>query len=120
LDWTSIRNLKNIDRITILDSIDEYRANFDYFNLLKEMKMDQRIVNIRDWLVSNNWKAISIRELFRKVRIRNRTEGTNRHIKTHSKRNDQKMMNNLMFIFKSANYKRTMSERRSNEWNKLN
>jgi hypothetical protein len=46
LDWTSIRCLKIVKRVSILDSIDEFRANYEYVNFLKEMKMDQRVVSI--------------------------------------------------------------------------
>jgi hypothetical protein len=52
LDWCSIRKLRNIDRIAMMDAIDKSRANREYLDLLKEMKMNQRVSYIEKWLLS--------------------------------------------------------------------
>jgi hypothetical protein len=63
LDWFSIRKLKNIDRIAIMDVIDESRANRGYLDLLQEMKMNQRVSSIEKWLLSNEWKSDEVKKI---------------------------------------------------------
>jgi hypothetical protein len=47
----------------ILDSIDKFRANEEYMNLRKEMRMNQRILKIESWLQNNWWKTNVVKKI---------------------------------------------------------
>jgi hypothetical protein len=39
-----------------MDTIDEKRTNPKFIEILKIMKMDQRVIGLEKWLANNNWK----------------------------------------------------------------
>jgi hypothetical protein len=47
----------------MMDVIDKSRANREYLDLLKEMKMNQRVSYIEKWLLSKEWKTNEIRKV---------------------------------------------------------
>jgi hypothetical protein len=59
----SIKLLKGVERVSILDVIDGYRANYECINMIKEMKMDQRVFKIEKWLINNEWKDYQKRSI---------------------------------------------------------
>jgi hypothetical protein len=114
LDLTSIKLLKSIEKVLILDSLDEFRTNHENVNLPNYMNMNQRIVNIENWLINNNWK-LARRKIVRNVHfvgkikervIRKETVKLKSHVVTLSSNEKFEKLNNpcLNKIDKAINY----------------
>jgi hypothetical protein len=58
IEWSNMLKLKKYISVSMVDSLDESKANRNYISLMEMMCIDQRIRNLKHWLVSNEWKGI--------------------------------------------------------------
>lgn len=63
LDIQSMYKLNNYQRTSLLDTIDANRANDIFISLLLFFSMNQRIMNLKDWLLNNNFNIKQVKKV---------------------------------------------------------
>jgi hypothetical protein len=63
IDYHDILKIRRFIRCSIIGTINEGRANYEYIKLMKEMKIANRISKIEDWLLNNNWNSEIMKDI---------------------------------------------------------